>query len=166
MIFTYEKDKINVQTKLETPNAVFEYAKSLFVGKLIEELYVICITPKSKIVKTERVSQGTIGEANIELRQISDILSKNKVNNIIIAHNHPKGNALPSLKDDEMTKALVTMLALNNSHLLDHVIIAEDGFYSYRQSGKLQVYLDGAMGFIHSPISQNVASYRVDYDKE
>lgn len=163
----YEKDKINVTSELLSPTQVYEYAKSLFAGKLVEELYVICITPKSKIVKTERVSQGTIGEAKAELRIISDILSKNKVNNIILAHNHPKGQAVPSINDDDLTKALVAMLSLSNSHLIDHIIVAEDGFYSYFHSGKLQSYLDEAVGFFHNEILQKRANYGdVKYDKK
>ena len=139
------------------------YLKKIFAGKLNEEIYVVCLTPRSRIIRVEKVSNGTSSEAKADMRLITDIMSRHKVSNIIVAHNHPKGSSEPSFDDDKFTKALVATLSINGSHILDHLIIAENDYYSYRKAGKIEEYkqevailLDGKF------ISQPKADYRVD----
>ena len=163
----YEKEKVNKNGSIKNPEEAYEHVKSFFAGKLIEEIYLVSLLPNNKIVKTERISQGTNSQASITIRKITDAISRNKVNNIIIAHNHPKGIAEPSIEDDNLTKALVLSLSLNDSFLLDHVIVGEDGFYSYRQSGKIDKYRESIKDvLITKGVAQNMAKYGDDYDKK
>ncbi len=164
---SYEKEKVNKNGSIKNPEEAYEHVKSFFAGKLIEEIYLVSLLPNNKIVKTERISQGTNSQASITIRKITDAISRNKVNNIIIAHNHPKGIAEPSIEDDNLTKALVLSLSLNDSFLLDHVIVGEDGFYSYRQSGKIDKYRESIKDvLITRGVAQNMAKYGDDYDKK
>ena len=164
---SYEKEKVNKNGSIKNPEEAYEHVKSFFAGKLIEEIYLVSLLPNNKIVKTERISQGTNSQASITIRKITDAISRNKVNNIIIAHNHPKGIAEPSIEDDNLTKALVLSLSLNDSFLLDHVIVGEDGFYSYRQSGKIDKYRESIKDvLITKGVAQNMAKYGDDYDKK
>lgn len=163
----YEKEKINKCSILKSPQETYNYAKCLFAGKLVEEIYMISLTPSSKIVKTEKVSQGTMSEAKVTIRTITDNISRNKVNNVIIVHNHPCGVCSPSFDDDKFTKALVISLALNECYLIDHLIISDNGtYYSYRQNGVIDEYLKEVSAMISTGISQNQAKYEVEDDKK
>lgn len=163
----YEKEKVNKFAILKRPCETFNYVKCLFAGKLVEELYMVSLTPSSKIVKTEKVSQGTNNEAKVAIRTITDNISRNKVNNVIIAHNHPGGDSIPSEDDDRLTKALVTSLALNDCYLVDHMIIGSDGkYYSYRESGQIDNYLKEVSSLIAHKVAQKQAVYEVEDDKE
>ena len=164
----YEREKNNRIGSISSPQQMFDYVKCLFKGKIIEELYLVSLLPNNKIVKCELVSQGDSSQAKVTIRKITDMIGKNKVNNVIIAHNHPYGSLEPSLDDDKLTKALVTSLAINDSYLLDHIIVSDNGFYSYRQSGKIEAYRNEVFNLINnnSKISQNEAQYGVDYDQE
>lgn len=155
----YEKEKAKQITILGRPQDTVAYVRSLLKGKLLEELYVVCLTPKSKVVKVERVAKGTSAEANINIRNITDLVSRNKVNNIIVAHNHPSGNPTPSKEDDQFTKALVTTLAINNAHLIDHIIIGDEDYYSYRTSAKIDAYRNEIAELISTKVSQPMAPY-------
>ena len=165
----YERDKVKQVTIIDSPDKSYNYVKQFLIGKLVEEMYVVCITPKNKIVGVTKITEGTNTEAPVSIRQITDKMAKTKVSNIIVAHNHPKGKALPSKDDDEFTKALVTTLCINGGHLLDHIIIGEDDFYSYRQSGLIDDYRDfAAKTFGMKSIAQPMANYiyEVQNDKE
>lgn len=163
----YEKTKVNKVTILKTPRQTFNYVKCLLAGKLVEELYMISLTPGSKIVKTEKVSQGTNNEAKVTIRTITDNISRNKVNNVIIAHNHPNGDCAPSEEDNRFTRALVTSLALNDCYLVDHMIIGDNGkYYSYRESGQIDNYLKEVSSLIAHKVAQKQAVYEVEDDKE
>ena len=163
----YEKEKVNKTGSINNPEEAFQYIKSFYAGKLIEEIYLISLLPNNKIVKTERIAQGTIGQVNITIRRITDAISRNKVNNIIIAHNHPKGSVEPSIEDDNLTRALVTSLALNDCYLLDHIIIEGNKYYSYRQSGKIDNYRESVNGLLGAKIiAQSQAKYGEPYEKK
>jgi DNA repair protein RadC len=56
---------------------------------------------------------------------------------IILAHNHPSGNLRPSREDDVMTKRLVEAGALLEIPVLDHLIITDNGYFSYADEGRL-----------------------------
>lgn len=161
----YEKEKINNVFELKNSEESYLYLKKFLEGKLLEEIYLICLTPKNKIVSIDRVAQGSAGEAQVTLRKITDIVSRNKVNNVILGHNHPKGNSQPSFEDDKFTKALVATLALNESYLLDHIIIGESDYYSYRKAHKIDKYREDISDFISSrKVSQPMAKYEVNDD--
>lgn len=163
----YEKSKSKQVTYLTNPLETLSFVKKLFKGKLVEELYVICLTPKNKIIKVEMVSSGTVSSANVNMRAITDLISRNKVNNIIVAHNHPKGNSEASIEDDKFTKALTTTLAINNCHLLDHIIVGESGYYSYRNVAKIDEYKKEINELMNIKVSQPMAQYDgVAYDKK
>ena len=133
----YEKEKSKQMDLLFSPDTAVRYVRSLLQGKLMEELYVICLTPKNKIVKVERVARGTGSEAKVNIRLITDLVARNNVYNIIVAHNHPNGSPEPSAEDDKFTKALVTTLAINEVYLLDHIIIGDNTYFSMMEKGIL-----------------------------
>lgn len=163
----YERCKLAKRTELVTPLQTFDYFKGLFKGKLVEELYIVALSPKSKILKVQRVSSGSNTEAKVTIRDISDIMSSLKVANIIIAHNHPDGEATPSEADNKFTKALVTSLCINGCHLLDHIILAGDKFYSYREKGVIDKYKEEIAYLLESrTVAQPEARYEVNYDKK
>lgn len=164
----YERCKLATKTEITNPRQTYEYFNGLFKGKLSEELYLVALTPKSKIVKTQRISSGTANEARVQIRDITDLMSTLKVANIIVAHNHPNGSSDPSKEDDKFTKALVTTLTINGCHLIDHMIISEDGRYSYRESGLIDKYKREVADLLVSTqtVAQPEAKYEVDYDKK
>jgi DNA repair protein RadC len=165
----YEKEKSKQITILNNPQVSVEFVRSFLKGKLLEELYAVCLTAKSKVVKVERIAKGSSAEANINIRNITDMVSRNKVSNIIIAHNHPSGIAEPSLEDDKFTKALVTTLAINDCHLIDHIIIGEgEEYFSYRSSAKIDLYRQEIAELINCKVSQPMApyNYEVKNDKK
>lgn len=165
----YEKDKVKKAITIINPNQSYDFVRPFFRGKLVEEMYLVCLTPKNKIISIEKIAEGTAGDASVSIRIITDKMSKAKVSNVIVAHNHPKGINEPSIEDNKFTKAVVTTLAINGCHLLDHIIVGEnDGdFYSYRQNGLIDKYKAEVASLIDfSSIAQPMAKYEVEYDKK
>ncbi len=160
----YDKDRVTNVLEISTPNQAVNYLRGLLESKIHEEIYVICLTPKNKIVTVEKVAMGTAGEAKVTVRYITDIVSKYKIFNIIIGHNHPDGRALPSYEDDRFTKALLMSMSINDVHLLDHLIIAKDEFYSYRMDGKFDKYVREINAVIER--SDKVAQPKARYEIE
>lgn len=162
----YERERVQKTAILFKPKETYEYIRKLFAGKTVEELYLISLSPKNYVIGVDKISSGTTNESSIAMRTITEIVSKSKAYNFIIAHNHPKGDSTPSKYDNDFTKALVVMLEINSMHLTDHMIIGEDilDYYSYRQSGLIDEYKKEVAPLITTKVSQNEAQYEVDDD--
>ena len=57
--------------------------------------------------------------------------------NIAVLHNHPSGNPQPSRTDDALTEKLRNAAEIMDIHLVDHIVVGEDTYYSYNETGKL-----------------------------
>jgi DNA repair protein RadC len=161
----YDRQKIENMGELKSPAQCYEYFKGIFNNKLVEEIYLVCLTPKSKIIRIDKIAEGNNSEATVTMRNITNIIVKNKVHNIIVAHNHPSGHAEPSDEDDKFTRALVTTLVLNDGHLIDHIIIGEKDCYSYRNIGKIDRYKEDIAHLLSTKtLAQPMAYYGDDND--
>ena len=63
---------------------------------------------------------------------------KKEASHIVIVHNHPSGNPAPSQADFQLTQTLHHACVILAIRLLDHIIVTQDKFYSFRQSGFLE----------------------------
>ena len=72
-----------------------------------------------------------------EPREILHYAVKHMATSIILVHNHPSGAVLPSKNDDEVTKHVKEACELMGFFLLDHLIVAEKDYYSYREETDL-----------------------------
>ena len=168
----YQIDKAKKCPNIFTPHDGFLYFKELLGNKLVEEIYVVCLSPKGKLLSTELVADGSTTETVVSMRNITEIMAKNNASSIIVAHNHPKGSAIPSEADNKFTKALVTTLAINGCHLLDHIIIGEEtsemkeNYYSYRQNAVIDKYIDEIAYLIDTRVAQPRAPYYINAKKK
>lgn len=139
----YQKEKSNKTKILINAPDTYAFVKECFAKSVNEEVYLISLNENNKVIKVEKIGEGDISKVKISIRKITDAISRNKVNKVILTHNHPNSNAIPSDDDDSFTKALVTTLALNDCVLVDHMVIGNtDGdFFSYQRSGKIDEYV-------------------------
>jgi len=172
----YEKERVDMKgATLGRPQECYYFAKQFLKGKLIEELYVICLSSTGKVLRVEKLMEGSTNEISINMQKIMECMIKNKSNNLVIAHNHPKGFPEPSEQDNRFTKALVANLTINGCHLLDHIIIGDESlpalseeetnkYYSYCRAGLLQKYKEEVLSVltVQTKASQPMAKYEVD----
>ena len=102
-----------------------EYITALFLGLSVENVYVLLLDEKGRVISAEHVSEGTLTASDVVPRKILEFANRKKSKRIILAHNHPKGTPSPS-KDDMMTTGrLFTMLSSVGIHLHAHYIVAD-----------------------------------------
>lgn len=85
----------------------------------------------------ETVSIGTLTASLIHPREVFGPALRCCAASVLIAHNHPSGDATPSPEDCEITRRLARAGTLLGVPLLDHLIIAEEGYFSFRERGLL-----------------------------
>ena len=85
----------------------------------------------------ERLEEGIAERTHVYQQKILKSALLRGASHFVLAHNHPSGTAQPSQSDLQITQCLQYACAILQVRFLDHIIIAKDGFYSFRQSGFL-----------------------------
>lgn len=102
-----------------------------------EEFWVLLLDRRNRVRITHRLSSGGTSATVVDLKQLFKMVVLNTLSSIIVIHNHPSGNLRPSADDDNLTRRIKEGGKLLDVRLLDHIIISEEGYYSYTEEGKL-----------------------------
>ena len=96
-----------------------------------EECWVLFLNRANRLISKEMVSSGGLDSTIIDNKVIIRKAMEKKASAIILVHNHPSGNALPSRADINQTQMLNKALKTCDLSLLDHVIVTRDSYYSF-----------------------------------
>ena len=102
-----------------------------------EHFLTITLDGASHIINTRTVFIGTLNQSLVHPREVFADAIADRAAGIIIAHNHPSGTLEASRADIQITQRLKEVSKLVGIELLDHVILAKDGFYSFSDEGLL-----------------------------
>lgn len=102
-----------------------------------EELWVAYLDRSGKVVDKIKVSQGGVSGTVSDIRLILKAGLHSLCSGMILCHNHPSGNLMPSKQDDELTFRLQQAAQLMEMKLLDHLILSDNKYYSYADEGRL-----------------------------
>ncbi|MBU1667970.1 DNA repair protein RadC [bacterium] len=108
-----------------------------FATKQQEYFLTITLDGASHIINTRTVFIGTLNQSLVHPREVFTDAIADRAAGIIIAHNHPSGTLRASRADIQITQRLDEVSKLVGIELLDHVILARDGFYSFADEGLL-----------------------------
>lgn len=111
--------------------------RPLFDGMKYEECWVLYLTNSNRIIERQRLSSGGVQGTVVDRRLVAKRALELLATQVIMVHNHPSGSAVPSDGDKQLTAGIDEALKLFDIRLLDHIIIAGDESFSFRQSGLL-----------------------------
>lgn len=131
----YRCDKNKDEKIINGTAAAGEYFVPLFIGKKSEEVYMLSLDDKHKIIRCTKLFEGSVNAAPITVKKVVAEAVNTNATTVIIAHNHPGGIALPSSNDKVVTNKLFIALDLINIKLEDHIIVADEDYVSLADSG-------------------------------
>ena len=132
----YLVDKYENQDKIIDYDNITGFIRDRFIGlEEQENVLLILIDKKGKLVYSGIISQGDFNSASISIREIVTLAINYAATSAFIAHSHPSGLALPSKEDVLVTRDLKKALKLVGIHLLDHFIVADHECVSLAESG-------------------------------
>ena len=98
-----------------------------------EEAWILYLTSSKTIICSEMVSKGTLTETSIDCRTVLRNALLHNAASLVLFHNHPSGDPLPSWSDIRFTADLSKACRLMDITLLDHIITSEKAFYSFTE---------------------------------
>ncbi|MDR2968761.1 MAG: DNA repair protein RadC [Tannerellaceae bacterium] len=104
-----------------------------------EELWIALMNRAGKVIEKTKISRGGTAETSADIRLILKAAINGLASGIILFHNHPSGNLTPSVQDDLLTKRLRESAKMMDISLLDHIIIADNSYYSYADEDRLSL---------------------------
>ncbi len=97
-----------------------------------EHFRILLLDIKNQIISTEQISVGTLNASIVHPRDVFNIAIKRNASSIILIHNHPSGDPTPSKEDKNITKRLIETGRITGIEVLDHIIIGDNKFLSFR----------------------------------
>ena len=122
---------------MTSPSQTFDYFRLFYAGKKDREHFALMLLDSQhKVLECTVLFSGTIDGAAIYPREIVKAALHANAAAVILAHNHPSGQPIPSTADKRITERIKSALALVDIRVLDHIIVG-DSCYSFAQSGEL-----------------------------
>ena len=112
-----------------------EYFKAYLHGRKNEEVYLLCLDGKCRVLNCVKVDEGDFCSVRVSTRKIVNIAIAENATSVMIAHNHPGGFSYPSGEDQNATYEIARMLKSSGVYLTDHIVISDEECVSFLQSG-------------------------------
>jgi len=119
--------------ELNDPEKVYRLIKSKLRDYHKEHFYIIALNSRNYSIA--EVSVGSLNASVVHPREVFAEAIKNKAASVILAHNHPSGDPEPSEDDLLLTKKLVESGKILGIEVFDHIIVARDSFFSFKNEG-------------------------------
>ena len=118
--------------KINNESDAYELVKEELVHSDREMILSIMLTVKNDLIGVETVSIGSITASTTTPRDVFKSAILANAVSIIVCHNHPSGELVPSKNDIELTKQLIAAGELLGIKVLDHLIVSDQGYKSLR----------------------------------
>lgn len=122
---------LSERISVTSPKDVFRIMFPYLRGLDHEECWVLFLNRANYVLGKERMSVGGLESTVIDVKAILRRSLERKASGVILVHNHPSGNALPGQADITQTGLLKNALRTCEIQLIDHVVIADDNWYSF-----------------------------------
>lgn len=121
--------------KITSSKMIFEIMQPI-IGELPhEEFWILYLNNSNKVIHKAQLSKGGLTGTVVDIRLIFKIAFEYNAVSIILAHNHPSGKLLASESDIQITKKIKEASRYLEINVLDHVIITDNGYYSFNDNG-------------------------------
>lgn len=121
--------------KIAVPAQVYRAVIDAFAGEKRELFLTLLLDVRGCLITREVVSVGTLAKTLVHPREVFYPAIRHKAASLVLVHNHPSGNPLPSEEDIVLTRKLVTAGHLMGIPISDHVIIGDGDYASMRIRG-------------------------------
>ncbi|KPK42903.1 MAG: hypothetical protein AMJ78_00645 [Omnitrophica WOR_2 bacterium SM23_29] len=116
----------------------------LFIGRMRdlkkEVFQILLLNNRNSIIDTIEITEGTVSQANPIIREIISKALQSFASGLVCVHNHPSGDSCPSKEDRDFTRELCQAGKIMQVNILDHIIIGDNKYYSFADSGELLTY--------------------------
>lgn len=120
--------------KVSSPRDILELVQDIS-SKEVEHLKLITLNSQKNVISNYLISKGSVNSSLFDPKEIGRILINDNATFFVLAHNHPSGVLKPSSDDINITVKLTEIGEMLNAILLDHLIVNDYNFLSFKELG-------------------------------
>jgi DNA repair protein RadC len=132
-----KEEQFSEPQRIQTSKDSFRIFEPILADLPHEEFWVLLLNGGCKVLGNKRISEGGITATIADIKIILKHAVEHLATSIVICHNHPSGNKHPSDADILLTKKIKEAGRLLEISLVDHIIIGENGYFSFADGGIL-----------------------------
>ena len=121
--------------KISNKDILLKYLRNKIGYEEIEKFYVLYLSSSNEVIEFEENSVGTLDRSSVYPREIYKKIINLNAKSIILAHNHPSDNIIPSKCDIELTNEIAKGLKNFGALLIEHIIITKNSYFSFLEEG-------------------------------
>lgn len=123
--------------ELGSATDIYNYMHPQMQDLDVEEFHVLLMNQAFRLIRQVRISHGGMTETAVDIRLMMKQAILNNTTVMAVCHNHPSGNTHPSTQDDKLTQQIKKACEIMRIYFLDHIIVTDGMYYSYREEGRL-----------------------------
>ena len=127
------RDRIQVTS----PRSVAEFLMPHYGNRPVEQFGIVLLDTKHKVLRTTVLSVGTLDASIVHPREIFREATAGGAAAIVLFHNHPSGDPAPSPEDKRLTERMIAAGVVMGIDVLDHIILGDARYFSFREKGTL-----------------------------
>jgi DNA repair protein RadC len=123
----------DARLQLNSPRSVAEYLLPQFGNRPVEQFGVLSLDTKHRVIRASILSVGSLDTSIVHPREVFREATASGAAAVVLFHNHPSGDPEPSVDDVRLTERLMAAGILMGIDVLDHVILADVKYFSFRE---------------------------------
>lgn len=123
--------------QLRHPRDAAAFLLPRFGSRATEQFGVVLLDTRHRVLRTAVLAVGTLNTAAVEPREVFREAMRAGAAAVVVFHNHPSGDPLPSPDDVELTRRLVAAGVLMGIDVVDHLVLGDTRYCSFKESGRL-----------------------------
>ena len=125
------------QRVLSNPRELVDFLLPILGQEPVEVFVMVCLTTKFHLLGFHEVARGSIDNVHVAPRDIFKTAILSNAAMFVVAHNHPSGDPTPSPDDVAITRAIAAGAQLMSVPILDHIVIGDGRYFSFKEGGQL-----------------------------
>jgi DNA repair protein RadC len=124
--------------RLNSPRQLAAHLLPLYGAHAVEQFGIVMLDTKHRVIRTKIVSIGSLDTTVVHPREVFREAASASAAAIVLFHNHPSGDPTPSTDDLVLTTRMVNAGDIMGIEVIDHLILADQRYYSLVESGRMQ----------------------------
>ena len=131
------RSEVPDKTQITKSSHAFEILQEQLADSNYEQFVIILLNRANQVIRTLSISNGGISGTIVDPKKVFKMALEANASSIILGHNHPSGQVIPSDADIALTRKLKDAGALLELPVLDHLIIGDEKYYSFADEGRI-----------------------------
>lgn len=123
--------------QMASSHDIYNYFLPLMQDLPTEECHVMLLNQQLRLIDSRCVGRGGLSSTLVDVRCVMYEAITARASALALCHNHPSGATRPSADDDRLTQRVARAAALLDLRLVDHIVLADGGYFSYADEGRL-----------------------------